>query len=78
MKFFILLFLLINNGKIIRDEKLLPKFMTDEEILKSFEIGKYLQKGPPPSYPVRTHAEYERVQCVFFRWPYSSSWNYIW
>ncbi len=78
MKFFILLFLVINNGKIIRDEKLLPKFMTDEEILKSFEIGKYLQKGPPPSYPVRTHAEYERVQCVFFRWPYSSSWNYIW
>ena len=78
MKFLILLFLMNSEGKIIRDEKILPKFLTEEEKLKTHEIGTYLLKGPPPSFPVRTSAEYERVQCVFFRWPYSSSWNSIW
>lgn len=78
MKFLILIFLVnSSSGKIIRNEKLLPRFLTPDEKTRMNEIGNYLIKGPPPGVPVRTSAEYERVQCVFFRWPYSS-WNSIW
>lgn len=65
MKLFILLLFINNEGKIIRDEKLFPKFLTDDELSRIHEIGKYLPKGFPPPYRVRTPAEYERVQCVF-------------
>lgn len=79
MKFFILIFIFnLSQEKIIRDEKILPRFLTPEEKLRIDEIGKYLPSTPPPGVPVRTPAEYEKVQCVFFRWPYSSLWNYIW
>ncbi len=78
MKFLLLIFFInSSSGKIVRNEKLLPRFLAPEERSKINEIGKYLPKGPPPQFPVRTPAEYEKVQCVFFRWSYSS-WNSIW
>lgn len=65
-----------DTGRHVRDEVPLPRgFAPFEEGLPLPHLDYHT---PPPHQHVRATAEWEEVQGILVRWPYSSSWNNLW
>ncbi len=67
------LLLCISLLTVQKDDTFLPQWMTNEEILRSDEIGRGHVITTPPDGWVETPAEFEQLRGIFLTWIYGSS-----